>query len=735
MNPGELIGKALKEGRSTLNEAESKRLLAAYGVPVVDEVAAAGPEAAAEAAAGLGFPVVLKGLGARLTHKTERGLVRLNLGTPEEVRRAADGIIRAAGDDLEGLLVQPRLPGRRELVLGLFHDDQFGPVVMFGLGGVFTEALDDVAFRLAPLDRPHAAHMLEEIRSSALLGEFRGERPARRDRIEEALVGLSRLALEQPEVREVDVNPLLVGPDGEVTAVDALVVLGPPPRPVTGRPPVDPTDVGALFYPKSVAFVGASGNFRKWGHLIFTNVVAGGFEGGIHLVNAKAPRIAGRPVYKAVTDIPGPVDLAVVTVPAGQVLGLLPEFERKGIKRVILITSGFAETGPEGRELEERLVAEARARGLLIMGPNTMGILNSYHKFYCLGSHVRPKPGSTAFVSQSGNMGVQLLSFAEEQGIGIRGFGGTGNEAMVTIEDALDSFAVDRLTNTVLLYVESVKHGRRFFESARKVSLKKPIVVLKGGRTKAGHKAAASHTGALASNVRVFDAACRQAGVILADQPMDLLDLSAAFSSLPLPRNRRVAIMTLGGGWGVVTADLCNRYGLEVPELDPDLITRMDQLLPPFWSRSNPVDLVGETDPTVPVKVMDLLLGWNGCDAVINLGIKGRRLGLQKLIESSRLADPDQDPAALEDLRQAMTQFEQDYVVHLVRLMERHHKPILGVSLATGGAEETVIDVKDSKYKGVFFSTPERAVKALSEMCEYNGWLDREGVPQGERGI
>lgn len=728
MTPRDLILQAQTSGRKNLTEAESKQLLAYYGVPVVKDVLVHSADQAIEAARNLGWPVVMKGSGHRLTHKTEKGLVRLGLTNDDQIRQAAAAMLEAAGDDLEGYLIQPQLTGRRELVAGLFHDDQFGPVIMFGLGGVLTEALDDVVFRLAPLTEARAEFILGEIRTKRLLGRFRGEPPADRKGLVDTLMGLSRLSQDLPEVTEVDLNPLLVTTTGQIMAVDALVVLGESRPPARVKPAVDPADVGAMFHPKAVAFIGASGQFRKWGHLLFTNVVAGGFAGDIYLVNPKADKIAGRQVYRSVTDIPGPVDLAVVTVPAAGVLDLLPGIAAKGIKRVVLITSGFAETGPEGRRLEETLVTRARDLGILILGPNTMGICNPHHRFHCLGSHVRPKAGSTAFVSQSGNMGVQLLAFAEQQGIGIRAFAGSGNEAIWTIEDALDAFYVDELTSTVLLYIESVKNGRRFFDAARKVSQKKPIVVLKGGRTAAGSQAAASHTGALAGSVRVFDAACRQAGIILASRSMDLLDLSAAFSSLPRPNGPRVGIMTLGGGWGVVTADLCNEYHLDIPKLSSDIISRIDKILPPFWSRANPVDLVGDADPTVPFKVMEELMAWDGCDAVINLGILGRKIGASKVIESTRIADPDTDETVLNGVSKFLEKYENDYVAFLAGLMERYNKPILGVSLLTGAEDRTVFDVEGRLYKGVFFPTPERAVKALAEMWQYVEWRKREGI-------
>ena len=236
----------------------------------------------------------------------------------------------SAGADLEGYLIQPMLSGRREFVAGLFHDAQFGPVVMFGLGGIFTEALNDVVFRIAPVDEKEAGEMIDELRSRKLLGPFRGEPAAGRERLVRTLTGLSRLGLEFPDVTEVDINPLLVGPDGQATAVDALVILGERPAAKTSLPPVDPIAIAKLFYPRSIAFVGASGTFGKWGYMLFCNVAAGGFKGPIYLVNAKGGEIAGRPTFKSVGEIPGPVDLAVVTIPAEKVLDLIPQLQGKG---------------------------------------------------------------------------------------------------------------------------------------------------------------------------------------------------------------------------------------------------------------------------------------------------------------------------------------------------------------------------------------------------------------------
>ncbi len=711
---------------TTLNEHQSKQLLKQFNIPVVEERLADDADQAVAAAREFGYPVVLKGLGAELHHKTEHGLVHLQLNDDRAVRRAARQIATDAGDRLTSLLVQPQVTGRRELMAGLFQDSQFGPVVVFGLGGVQAEALDDVAMALAPLTAADAHGMLARIRAQKLLSDFRGEKAVPIQSLVQVLLGLSRLAQAHPEIAEIDINPMLVSPGGSLCAVDALVILKPP-APETVQPaPVPPETIGALFYPRAIAFVGASSQMTKWGYMLAVNTIAGGYKGKLYMVNPKGGRIAGHKAYPGMADIPEPVDLAVVTIPAAKVLDLIPQCQAKGIRYMVLITSGFGETGSSGKRLESQLVMAARKAGILILGPNTMGIANPHVSLYCTGTTVSPLAGGTAMVAQSGNMGTQLLAFAERQGIGIRGFAGSGNEAMITIEDYLEGFENDPLTRTVLLYVESVKNGRRFFESARRICRHKPVVLLKGGQSRAGLRAAASHTGALMSDSRVFNAMCRQTGVVKVEQPMELLDLAAAFSSLPLPRGPRVAIMTLGGGWGVVTADLCQHHGLQVPELDENIIKEIDKILPPYWSRANPVDMVGENDPTVPLKIMEALMAWKGCDAVINLGVLGRRIFLQRLSKAARASDPDISQTFLDDMDHLLIRFEDQYIGHIVQLMATHKKPVFGVSLLTDGQEKTLYRVPDSNYKGVFYETPERAVYALSKMVAYDEFLSRQ---------
>jgi len=707
----------------SLSDSEAKLLLEDAGIALPPERFVSQQADVAAAADSIGYPVVLKGIGTKLMHKTERGLVHLSLNDAGAVEEAARMISAEAGSELDGFLLQPHISGRREFVAGLLQDPQFGPVILFGIGGVLTEAFADVAFRLAPLTETDAREMLGEIQGKALLGAFRGEKAVRQSELIQILMGLSHIGATHPELSEIDINPLLVSPEGRVTVVDVLMVAGGGAEKKDFLPPIAPDAIGSLFYPQSVAIVGASAQIGKWGHTLTANTISGGFKGPIYPINPKGGTIAGKKAYKSVAEVPDEIGLAAVTVPAGKVLELIPAFRDKGIRNMLLITSGFGETGEDGKRLEAELVKAARTAGVLVLGPNTMGICNPHNNLYCTGSPIMPRPGSTALVAQSGNMGIQLLAFAEQQGIGIRAFCGSGNEAMMTIEDYLDGFEVDTLTRTVILYVESVKNGRRFFEAARRVGRQKPIVLLKGGRSDAGNRAAASHTGAMTSDIKIFEAACRQAGIVLAKEPMDLLDLAAAFSSLPLPEGRRAAIVTLGGGWGVVTADLCAEYGLEVPGLSPQLIEKMDQLLPAYWSRSNPIDLVGIRDPAVPLTALEALMKWEGCDAVINLGIMGRRIMVKRFGQSVLKADPQYDQAFVDQMNQQFLDFEKQYIEYIVKLMETYQKPIFGVSLLPDEKNQTLYRIAGSDYKGVFYPTPERAVKSFAKMFEYHRFL------------
>ncbi|MCJ7593996.1 MAG: CoA-binding protein [Desulfobacterales bacterium] len=474
--------------------------------------------------------------------------------------------------------------------------------------------------------------------------------------------------------------------------------------------------------PSSVAVIGASPSFAKWGQMILSNIMAAGFQGRVFPVNPKEETIYGLPVYKRVIEIPEAVDLALITTPAEMVPEILKDCGEKAVKAVVIVSSGFGETDEEGRRLEKEIVSICYQEGITLVGPNTMGIISPHAGLFATGVHTRPRKGSVAFVSQSGNLGVQLMHWAEKQGIGISLFLGSGNEAMITCTDYLDYLEQHALTEVIIVYVENMIEGRRFLETAKRITPKKPVIVLKGGRTEAGKAASASHTGAMGGELTMFRAACRQAGILEVTAPSELLDLSAGFSSLPLPKGNRVGIVTLGGGWAVVTADECNEKGLVVPAIPERMIQEIGRHLPPFWSKGNPVDLVGSHDPAVPLVAVEELLKWDGIDAVIGLGMVGRQGLVRLLINSTREVDASMSPGFLERIEILNQDYEQNYIEGIAGFMERYQKPVIGVSL-TKTESGTVRPVPGRRYSPVFYQTPEDAVNVLARMVAYQNFL------------
>jgi len=295
---------------------------------------------------------------------------------------------------------------------------------------------------------------------------------------------------------------------------------------------------------------------------------------------------------------------------------------------------------------------------------------------------------------------------------------------MISCIDYLEYLERRSDTKIIILYMENMQEGRRFIEVAGRLNRIKPVILLKGGRTEAGRTASASHTGSMSGELTVFKAACRQAGLLDANVPSELLDLSAGFSSLPLPRGNRVGIVTLGGGWGVVTADECNENGLVVPALPDRIIATIDRYLPPFWSKGNPVDLVGTRDLEVPLVAVEELLKWEGIDAVVSLGIVGRIELVRLLIESIRRIDRSTSQDVLDRMEAFSHQYEKDYIFRIAELMEVYEKPVVGVSL-TRTDEGTVRPVEGKRYSPVFYQTPENAVNVLARMVGYQRYLSQ----------
>jgi acyl-CoA synthetase (NDP forming) len=624
---------AIVTNGTTLSESESKALLQGFGVPFPDEHVVPDSTAAVEAARAIGGPVAVKLNGESISHKTERGLVRLGLSGDQAVAAAATellGAARAEDGDVT-LLVAPMIEGRRELIAGFLRDPALGATVVLGIGGIFTEALADVVFRPAPLTFDIARSMVDDLRSSALLGDFRGESPVDRDALAALLEGLGRLAAERPDISSVDINPVIVRSDGSLVAVDALVELGSgggaasseslAPRAERRTPTVE--QFRALFDPRGVVVTGASTHPGKFGFVALHNILASGYEGNVHGTNLQREEVLGIHTVGSIDELPdGEVDLAFVCTPAAANPEILRQCATKGVRAAFLTSAGYGEAGADGELAQRELVELADELGILVAGPNGQGVVSTPSRLCAQIVAPYPPAGSIAVASQSGNFVSSFLNWARATGVGISRAVSAGNAAAVGIADYLEFYADDPHTKVSLCYVESLVDGRSLMDRLAEVARRKPLVLVKGGATEGGARAAASHTGALAADDKVFDGFCRAAGIVRAANVEEAFEAAATFATQPLPLGGRTVVLTTAGGWGVVTADAITAHrDLELLDLPADLRAAVDELLPPRWSRSNPVDCAGgETRDTIP-EVLRLIAEHPDVDAVVYLGL------------------------------------------------------------------------------------------------------------------
>ena len=610
----------------TLSESASKTLLREAGVPMADEREVATAELAALAATEIGFPVVAKLCGDAIAHKTERGLVRLKLGSAQAVNDAAADLLAAARpeDGPVTVLVAPMVQGNRELIAGVVRDPQFGASVMLGIGGILAEAIADVVFRPAPLDRVTAHEMVADLATQKLLGEFRGEAAVDREKLVDVLVGLGKLASERSDIASIDVNPLIVRSDGVPIAVDALVEIGEPDTSIaTARPRPSDAQFKALFEPQGVLVTGASTHPGKFGFVSLHNILAGGFAGGIYGTNLQGENVLGIQTVANIEQLPdNAIDLVFVCTPASANPALLRACAAKGVKAAFLTSAGYGEAGEEGKQAEKELIALADELGILLAGPNGQGVVSTPANLCAQIVAPYPPAGKIGVASQSGNFVSSFLNWSRSSGVGISRAVSAGNAAAVTVADYLDYYADDEATAVGLAYVEGIADGRTLMTRLASVAQRKPLVLVKGGATEGGAQAAASHTGALAANDKVFDGFCRAAGITRTETVEEAFEAAATFATQPLPKGPNVVIMTTAGGWGVVTSDAITRDGqLKLMELPEDLKAQIDTKLPPRWSKGNPVDCAGgETRDTIP-EVLEMIAVHPDVHAVIYLGI------------------------------------------------------------------------------------------------------------------
>ncbi|MDQ6942771.1 MAG: acetate--CoA ligase family protein [Candidatus Eremiobacteraeota bacterium] len=597
-----VLDRVKKENRNSLSAPEAKEVADAYGLPVPQEGLATSADDAAQLAQKIGFPVVLKIVSPDILHKTEAGGVLVGVADAAGVRSGYDTIVAnakkyQADANISGVQVQQMLPtGAQEVIVGAVTDPSFGKLVAFGLGGVLVEVLKDVTFRLAPASREDALSMLDGIQAAEMLKGVRGAEPVDRDALASIIEAVSQLVDDFPEISEVDLNPVFATPSG-ATAVDVRILVEFDPPEQRHRPAQDEIvrAMNRIMRPDSVAVIGASSEEGKIGNSVMKNLVNGGYQGKIYPINPKADEILGYKAYPSVKDIPGTVDVAVFAIPAKFVAAALVECGEKEVPGAVLIPSGFAETGNE--EGQREIQAIGRKYNVRLMGPNIYGFYYTPKNLcatFCTPYDVK---GSVALSSQSGGVGMAIIGFSRSAKMGVSAIVGLGNKSDIDEDDLLTFFEQDDATKAIAMHMEDLKDGRSFADVAKRVAKKKPVIVLKAGRTALGAKAASSHTGALAGDDKVYDDVLRQSGVIRARGLNEMLQFARAIPVLPTPKGENVVIITGAGGSGVLLSDAVVDAGLTLMKFPPDLDEAFKKFIPPFGASGNPVDITGGEPP------------------------------------------------------------------------------------------------------------------------------------------
>jgi len=618
--------------QQTLSEAMSKQLLAPFGFPFTSESIVDTSVEAGDAADAMGYPVVVKLNGSNIAHKTERGLVRLQLADRNAVEQAAVQLLALAtvSDGKVQLLVARMINGSRELIVGMVNDPVFGNTAMLGIGGIFAEVIQDVVFAPLPIDKSRALEMIDALNYKSMLQEFRGERAVNVGALADALVAMSAACDTHKEIVSIDINPLIVQRDGSLVAVDALVeVLSPEKLRATATTKSNTqmsshfAQFDSLFSPRAIVVVGASSHPGKFGFVSLHNILSNKFAGKVYATNLAGEVILGIQTVASIDDLPmNEIDLAFFCTPASANPSLLRQCAARGIRAAFIASAGYREAGPSGEQAERDLVLLATELGMVIAGPNGQGVVSTPVSMCAQIVGPYPPRGAISVASQSGNFVSSFLNYARQTGVGIARAISAGNAAQTSVGDYLEWFSQDSETRVSLAYIESVNDGKALEASFSRALQNKPLVVVKGGATDLGSRAAQSHTGALASNDKIFDGLCRSTGASRAATVEEAFDIAATFATQPLPQGNRVVVLTTVGGWGVVTSDAIAKDGvLHLVSLPTDLTKALDELLPPRWSRNNPIDCAGgETRDTIP-EILELICAHDDIDAVIFLGL------------------------------------------------------------------------------------------------------------------
>jgi 3-hydroxypropionyl-CoA synthetase (ADP-forming) len=598
----EIFDNIISSRHKVITEESAKEILKQYDINVPPYGISMNVDDAVNKAKRIGFPLVAKIVSAEILHKTDVKGVKVGINSEPEIREAFDDMYGRLSRQFEikGVLIEKMMPaGVAELIIGLQNDPQFGPIIMLGLGGIYTEIFRDVSFRVLPITKRDAEEMLENLKGKQILKGFRGSQPVNIDVISNALVNIGRLGIDMATYYEsIDFNPVIVYPS-DYCVVDAKIILREKvyPDAISNAMP-DSSYLDSFFNAKSIALIGASPEPGKIGNSVFESLVKHDYKGKVFPVNAKGySEILGVRAFKSLDDVDDNIDVVIVTVDLKFVPELLKSCGRKGIHNMVIISGGGKELGGERAAIEQQIKELSNQLRIRIIGPNCIGMFNGENRLDCaFQGHermIRPKKGEVAFLSQSGTVGIAFMETSDS--FGTSKMVSYGNRSDVDEADMIWYLSEDPQTKVIGLYVEGFGNGRKFMNAAKRVisERKKPIIVFKNGRSARGAKQAASHTGSLGGSYMVVKGAFDQAGIISVDSYEELTGSLKAFAWQPIPNGNRVAMITNGAGPVIGAIDHFERLGLQIAELTDYTINALKEHYPPTYVVGNPCDVTG----------------------------------------------------------------------------------------------------------------------------------------------
>ena len=597
----EVYEEARKNNQNVITEESAKAILTAYGINVPPYALVSTTQEATDKAKQLGFPLVAKIVSPDILHKTDVKGVKIGLKSEEEVRRAFDDMYGRLSTkyNTKGVILERMVDPGLEVIVGLQNDPQFGPVMMFGLGGINTEIFKDITFRVLPVTPKDIEEMIENLRGKTMLKGFRGSEPIEHATISNMLMKISKLGVDAaPYYESVDFNPVILYPH-DYFVVDAKMLLREKPDlEIMSKAEPDSSYMDLFFNAKSVALIGASPEAGKIGNSVLQSLAKHDYKGKVFPVNAKGyQEIMGIKAYKNLDEINEQIDVVVVTVDLKFVPDLLKSCGRKNIHNMVIISGGGKELGGDRAAIENEIKKLSSQLKVRIIGPNCIGMFNADNRLDCaFQGHermLRPQRGEVAFLSQSGTVGIAFMETSDS--FGMSKMISYGNRSDVDEADMIWYLGEDPSTKVIGLYVEGLGDGRKFMNAAKKVIVEKnkPILVFKNGRTTRGAKQAASHTGSLGGSYNIVRGALEQANIISLDSYEELTGSLKALTWQPVPKGNRVAMITNGAGPVIAAIDNFERLGLAVADISSNTLAKLKEHYPPTYVIGNPCDITG----------------------------------------------------------------------------------------------------------------------------------------------